>query len=247
MSMLVDAYRFGGVAPTDWATVVAALNPEVWLRFNETSGSVFADSSGNGNDGTKFGNPVLNQAAIFANMGPCALFNFGPSDEYASIPDTAGLRFTTGDFLLLHAFKREGTTVPNFAKLAWKPTDEVNGFANYGMIYIKSTDKILGRVTHSGTTNVDVTCTTTIALATSYLVGLRRIGDEISIWVNGVKEATNTLPSPSTALDTSADPLDFFGGPSAGGDPFSAYGDESIVIPGTVTDGDMAALWAARD
>lgn len=243
--MIINPYAFD-TGPNAWEAAVIALSPLVWLQFNEISGSTFADSSGNGNVGFKQGTPALNQPPIFINMEASALFNSGAADQYVTIADNASLRFATGDFMVMHAFKRAGTMGGTFPKLAWKPTDPANGFANYAMIYNKATDKIIGRVTHSGSTNVDATSTTTFADATPYLVGYRRVGQEMSLWVNGTKEVFTNLPSPSTALDISGNVLDFFGGPSGGGDPFTAYGDEAIVVSGTVSDGSMAALWAAR-
>lgn len=76
---------------------------------------------------------------------------------------------------------------------------------------------------------------------------LRRLGDKLSLWVNGAKETENTLPSPTTALTTSADPVDIMGGPGSSTDPIVGFGDEALIIPGTVSDATMAALWAARN
>lgn len=246
MSMLVDAYRFGPSVANPWSAAVAALSPVAWLEFNETSGSTFFDSSGNGHDATKMGTPSLNQAPIFSNMGPCVLFNSGANDQYASLSDGGSFDFVTNDFLVMAAFKRNGAMAGSFGKIIFKLIDSFFGTGNYLMQYQASTNKVIGRVTHSTTTNVDVTSTTTFADATPYLVGLRRIGDEISLWVNGTKEATATLPSPTTALTTSANPVDCFGSTTPSSDAFTGYGDEVVIVNGTVLDATMLALWNAR-
>lgn len=242
--MIINPYAFGS-APNAWEQEVIALAPEVWLRFSEISGSVFADSSGNGHNASKQGTPSLNQAPVFVNMGPSALFNSGAADQFASIPDDAALDFVTNDFLVMAAFKRAGTMGGTFGKIIFKTIDSGMGTANYMMQYQKSTDKVIARVTHAGG-NVDATSTTTFADATPYLVAIRRVADEISFWANGTKEAFSLLPSPSTALMTSANPVDAFGSTAGGADPFTGYGDEVVIVNGTVSDATMAALWAAR-
>lgn len=233
---------------TPWDALVASLSPRLWLKFNEASGTTAADSSGNGFNGTYTGGAAvtLNQAPIFANMGPSARFGVG---GYVRVADNANLRLATQDFIVGVAFKRDGTTGQGqFPKLIWKTTNYTNGHANYLLQYLRDApNKISGRVSFSGTPYFDVgPSTTTFANATAYLVFLRRLGDKMSLWVNGAKEAESTLPSPSTVLTTTADPLDIMGGPGSSLDPMISFGDEALIIVDSIDDATMAALWAAR-
>lgn len=234
---------------TPWDALVASLSPRLWLKFNETSGTVAADSSGNGFNGTYTGGAAvtLNQAPIFANMGASARFGSG---GYVRVADNANLRMTTQDFIVGVAFKLDGASGRGqFPKMIWKTTNYTNGHANYLLQFLRdSPNKISGRVSINGGSDYFDTpvSTTTFANATPYLVFLRRLGDKMSLWVNGVKETEATLPSPATVLRTSADPLDTMGGPGSSLDPTIAFGDEALLIVGSIDDATMAALWAAR-
>lgn len=234
----------GTVAVADaWEAAVAALPLELWLRANETSGTTLADASGNGRTATLTGSPPLNQAALFTNTGPCAQFGAG---RYARVASVAGLQFATADFIVGLAFKRTAAGDGSFGKLVWKTANYVSGHANYLLQYGRDTNKVTARVSHSGNVYFDVTSPGTFALNTSYLVFLRRLGAEISLWVNGSKVASANLPSSSTALLTTTDPVDFMGGPTNSTDQVNAYGDELIIARGSISDTTMAALWAAR-
>lgn len=248
MSLLAhhQALLAGGSNP--WDELVASLSPRLWLKLDEASGTTANDASGNNNHGAYQGAAGtaynLNQPPIYPAMGACARFESG----YVRVPNNANLQFATQDFIAGVAFKRDAATgMSQYPKLLWKTTNYSNGHANYLIQYHRSTNKVSARVSFAGTPYFDTPSSlTTFANATPYLVFMRRLGDKLSLWVNGVKEAEATLPSPSTVLTTTADPVDIMGGPSSGTDYFLSFGDEAIIAQGSVNDATMEALWAAR-
>lgn len=233
----------GGVAPpNDWQIAVAALNPLVWLTLSEASGS-FLDVSGNGYHGTPNNSPTRTRPALFANTGACA--GFGGANQSVSIGDAAPLR-RSGDVTIAVILNRNGAQGAGFPKLFWKPTDYANGRCNYGLIYEGSTNKVFFRV-NAASAYYTATSATTFANATHYLVVGRRSGSEVSIWVNGVKEGTATLPSSGTALDTNNGAVWIGGQTSSINDQFTGDLDEPIIFDYALSDADIAALWAARE
>lgn len=239
MSLLTHQGLLLATSGNAWETAVAALSPLVWLRLHEPSGN-FIDASGNGHTGTPNNSPTRSQPAIYANMGLCA--GFATTNKSVSVADHAALRLT-GNLTIAVAIKRSGA-VSGYPKLLWKPTDYASGRANYLLQYDASADKVVMRGTASST-SYDATSTTTFSTATPYWVVGRRSGTELSIWVNGTKEATGTLPSSGTALDTSTDSV-WIGGQSATNDQWVGDLDEPMIFNYALSDGQIAALWAAR-
>lgn len=69
---------------TAYDDTVLALNPVVYLKFDETSGTTASDSSGNGNDGTYNGGVTLGAAGPAERNGVAAQFD--GIDDYVSVP-----------------------------------------------------------------------------------------------------------------------------------------------------------------
>lgn len=80
--MLVDAYRFGGAAPSDLPTEILADSPNFYYRMNEPSGASANNETG-GADATYSG-VTLNQAPLFVGGDPCIRLTGGV--EFVSIP-----------------------------------------------------------------------------------------------------------------------------------------------------------------
>lgn len=236
--MIINPYMFG-VPATPWELAVDALGPVMWLRLHEPSGT-FVDATGNGHDGTANNSPSRAQAAIYTNMGLSA--GFASTNQSVSVANNAALQMT-GDFTIAIAIKRNGAQA-TFPKLFWKPTDYGNGRHNYGFEYVSSTNKILARV-NSSSNYYDATSTTTFSDATSYWVVQRRLGTEMSIWVNGTKEATATLPG-GALLDTSTDSIWIGGQTNNANDQWTGTLDEPMLFNYGLADADIATLWAAR-
>lgn len=63
------------VTPVSYSSVVLADNPRGFWLMNETSGSTFADTSGQGNNATIFNSPTLNQSGPLSGLNKSVLFN----------------------------------------------------------------------------------------------------------------------------------------------------------------------------
>lgn len=70
-----------------YSSEVLADSPFIYLHLNETSGTVAADSSGNGHNGTYNGTVTLNQAGVVHDSGDAAVTLDG-STGYVSCPST---------------------------------------------------------------------------------------------------------------------------------------------------------------
>jgi hypothetical protein len=73
-----------------YAAAVMADSPYAYWRFNETSGTVAADSSGNGIGGTYVNTPTLGQAGPLAEPGNTAVRFTRSSSEYMNVAATFG-------------------------------------------------------------------------------------------------------------------------------------------------------------
>lgn len=227
-----------------WDAAIDALNPVLWLPLSEPSGALL-DKSGNSAVTVENGTGIARaQPAIFANMGASIGLNGAGAPRYLTTADSA-LLDRTGDLTFILAIKRAGTQTGAFPKLAWKPTNYTNGRCNYGFIYVKSTNKVIFRV-NAASAYYDAQSTTTIADATSYLLIGRRLGSEVSIWVNGTKEATAALPSSGTVLDTSAESIYTGGGTGTVNDAYDGTLGQVILFDFGLSDSQIADIWAAR-
>lgn len=231
-----------GPPPNAWEAEISALDPVLWLPLGEASGAL-ADAGGNGHVAAINGSVNRAQAAIFANMGPSIGFS-AAGNNYLTVTDAASLD-RAGDLTFIVAMKRAGAQVGAFPKIAWKPTDYFNGRCNYGLIYVASTNRVIFRV-NAGGSYYDAQSTTALADATSYLVIGRRLGAEVSIWVGGTKEATATLPSSGTTLDTSLESIFAGGGADEVNDRYDGTLGQMILFDFGLSDSQIADVWAAR-
>jgi hypothetical protein len=234
--------RPAGEPANAWETLVASLDLELWLRGLETSGATLSDSSGNARHAELTINTALAQPPIYDNLGSSVAFSGG----FARVPHAAGLSFATDDFIAGISFQvlnRAGGG--QYAKLLWKTTGYFTGVANYLLQLGRSDGRVSARVSYAGSDYNDATSTTTFSDGDKGMVWIRRLGDEISVWVNGVKENAFILPA-GQALMTSTEPVDIMGGPGNGTDPVLGKGDEIIIARGSVSDATMVALWNAR-
>ena len=86
---------------------VMAQTPAAYYRFNEGSGNVLVDSSGNGRNGTYVNTPTLGQSGRLAEGGNSAVRFTAGSGEHATIPYSFG---STGAVTIEAWFNSAGTT-----------------------------------------------------------------------------------------------------------------------------------------
>lgn len=92
--LLIDAFGMFETkrAEYPWYAQVRVARPSVWLRFEEKSGTVAIDSSGNGNHGTYLNSPTLNVAGIISNA-----VTFNGTSQELDLPLSAAIS-GSGDF-----------------------------------------------------------------------------------------------------------------------------------------------------
>lgn len=85
----------GGGGNSAYAQQVLADSPLLYLKLNETSGTVAVDSSGNGRDGTYVNGPVLNQRGLVqADTDTCVLFE-ATAGSHVTLPSSGWMNVTS--------------------------------------------------------------------------------------------------------------------------------------------------------
>ena len=230
-----------------WNAWIASLSPNLWLKTNETSGTTAVDSSGNGLDGTYGDNYLLGQAPLFTNLGASVkYFDVVTPIGDIQVPNNALLNIT-GDFTIFSPLQINNVEPTFFTKVYWKITDYANGKGNYLLIVDAASTTLRGRV-NSGGNYYDAVAPFQLTIGTDYVVGLRRLATELSLWIGAAggsfsKAATATLPG-GALLDTSANPLNLYNVPTSLLDGFHGSGNQFVLIARGLSDGEMATSFA---
>ncbi|MCK4811006.1 MAG: DUF11 domain-containing protein [Methanosarcinales archaeon] len=145
-------------------------------HFDEGSGSVLVDSSGNGNDG------VIHGATWVEGKYGKAL-SFDGRDDYVEIPDDKSLKFGTGDFSYSLWFKANSISSGHSNQLLCKRD---NG-GNYE-VQIDSNRKV--RTYSAGILD----STTIINHGTYYFVSIVRSNEKLYLYINGMMESSTIIP-----------------------------------------------------
>ena len=142
---------------------------QIWLRFDETSGTTAADSSGNGRTGTLTGGPTWSTDGKYS--GSVSLDGF---DDWVNIPDLS----YSGDFTIGAWMKLTGT-IDNYDAIAGQEGtgQDINFYAQKCRIYAPG-DVVVA----SSTTTADVWA--------HYAV--TRTGSALKLYFNGNPDATGT-------------------------------------------------------
>ena len=106
MSMLIDAYRFGGGGGgggvAEYNTYVSGLSPDLWWRCNETSGTTLANSgSASSADMTTVGSPTLNVGPASGFPGIGAGISFDGSTQRARTSSSNNTPSGSTDFTII--------------------------------------------------------------------------------------------------------------------------------------------------
>lgn len=106
MSMLIDAYRFGGGGGgggvAEYNSYVSGLSPGLWWRCNETSGTTLANSgSASSADMTTTGSPTLNVGPASGFPGIGAGVSFDGSTQHARTSSSNDIPSGSTDFTII--------------------------------------------------------------------------------------------------------------------------------------------------
>lgn len=229
---VIDAFGMfeGKKAEYPWYSHVRAAGPTTWLRFEEQSGVVAIDSSGNGNHGTYQNSPTLGVSSIIS-LGA----TFDGSTEYLSLPLTAAIS-GTGDF----AIEFLGTVTTSTAdQILWFQQDASGNRISIGLKGSTPGPAVAFMLLQDSGGGTTVTGTTVISGDKEII--WRRQGTTHEIWVNGVLDGTTTDTArniPAVAPTVMA---------TAGGtNPLNATVDELVVYAGvTLTSAQTLDHYAA--
>jgi hypothetical protein len=186
---MVTALRFlSGPDPAAAPTLIAAYN------FNEGSGSVLNDVTGNGNHGTLANGPVWTTAGKYGGA-----LTFDGSNDIVNIPHSSSLNLTTG--LTLEAWVRP-TTVTNWRTVLMK---ERPGNLAYGLYANTSTNRpAVELATAGGAGNLEAAGTGRLNANTWAHVAATFDGSSLKLYVNGTQvrslAASGTIVTSTNAL-----------------------------------------------
>jgi len=92
---LATSFRSSTLATDPYSTVVLAKGPVGYWRLGESGGPTAGDTSGNGNGGVYFGNPIFGQPGAIAGSANTAIgLNGFSSGDYVEIPDPDSAPFS---------------------------------------------------------------------------------------------------------------------------------------------------------
>ena len=238
--MILPAY-LGAVqkrnAVAAWNTYIASLAPVLWLKLTEASGATAADSSGNGLSGAYNSVSAYSQTPLWSNMLGAVSFS---SNTGISVAHNALLNMT-GNVTTMCVLNFTNNGGNGFPKLIWKPTNAGTGQATY-LIFLgvsSGDNKPNFRVT-SGSSSFTASASSALVSGTRYILIGRRLGAEVSLWVNGSKVATAAI-SAAASLDTASNAL-WSGKGATTSDGFAGIVDELAVWSTGLSDSQIAAI-----
>lgn len=167
-------------------TLTSPTNAELvgWWRLDEGSGTVARDSSGNGNNGTLQGNPQWTTGML----GGALQFD---GDDYVNCGNQNVLNFGTGDWTVSAWIK---TTQTDRGTVFAKGGDNSGGIRYTLATHEANANKITLTV-DDDTTKIQALGSTVVIDGQWYHVAAMRRGTTLSVYVNGILDGTNTVPS----------------------------------------------------
>lgn len=231
-----------GAGPTTWNDEIAFDSPSLWWKLDETSGSTYADASGNGRDGTGSGTIVQNQAGLFSG-----------SSKSIDVSGTGVVSVASQSAL----FAAPSFTVMGVGKLANLSVDNYllgygigSGGNDWGMALRVQSDGTVGFliVTTSAGDSL-VLCQTTTGYITNdglphMFHGKWEVGVGAKLYVDGALAATAN--SALTGVRSNTTP--FVAGQAINGTTkWNGLIDEIARFPGALSGTRIAAHYAARN
>jgi hypothetical protein len=169
--------------------------PEVYLRLNETSGTV-ADDAMDAHDGSYSGTPSLGAAGLIANG---TAVQFDGTDDFISVPDHADLDITTN--LTLEAWVYADGYDVAFPRILAKGASSGNGYQLLVDRDIAGGPKLAVQL--EGLTPASFTSTGQLPVTTVTHVVVTYDGSNVRLYLNGSLDST-TPASGSIATNATA-------------------------------------------
>ena len=181
-----------------YSSEVLADSPLAYWKLDETSGSVAADSSGNGRDAAYGGGNTLGATSLLTDGTGHALGLTANTSNGVSIAAASWMSVTalTAEALVNFTSSVDGSNGDAIV-------DQYGGGGFRWLLWRNTTGKAALQLTN-GTTFYNVASTTTLSLNTTYHVAGTWDGSNIRIYLNGSLEnttaTTGTLPASSQVL-----------------------------------------------
>lgn len=178
---------------SSYADVVLADNPVAYYRFEETAGTVAADSSGNGNAGEYLNAPMLGQTGA-PRLGRAVRFD--GINDYVNTARTVAGNFSLELWVNTTAESLGGFPAYEGNGLIWS---DVAGGANDFTVGV--VNNRLAFFTGDNESNISSSSTLNNG-EWQHLVVTRSLGEQIRIYVNGQEQASG--PAGSALLDANS-------------------------------------------
>jgi hypothetical protein len=238
----VRAYNSGGNSA--YSTETSATTPAApgidtgmvghWT-FDETSGTVASDSSGNGNNGTLVSGPVWTPGKIGGGL------SLNGTSSYVMVPDSPTLDIAGSGSITVWV-KRNALSTGDWRAIVAKGNDNVNAHYNYGMEF-SSADRMEIDVGGGATgTQVDDAIIAQTDLTNWHQHGVVWNGTLITYYYDGLLVGAGWSQVAPSAGNTSSL---FFGTFGNGGDFLNATIDDVRIYNRALTAADMSALYGA--
>lgn len=186
-------------AQSTYAEVVLSDNPVAYYRFEETSGTVAADSSGNGNAGEYRNGPTLAQPGA-ERLGRA--LRLDGVDDFVNTPRTVSGSFTLELWINTTADSLGGGQAFEGNGLIW--SDVAGGANDFTLAALNNRMAFF-------TGNPEITISSSTPINDGqwrHLVATRSLGGQIRIYVDGEEQAS----APASAALLDANPIMAIGG-----------------------------------
>jgi prepilin-type N-terminal cleavage/methylation domain-containing protein len=203
--------------------------------FDEGSGTIAKDYSGNNNNGTLCnGGTCPAQGPTWTTGKVGSALNFDGADDYVTIPDSPSINLGTGDFTLV-AWIKAATTQTTYPQILSKRGTTANGF----LFGLWSNGNLFMQI--AGANYPIATDPNLRDNNWHYVVAVRR-GSTVTYYIDGANKGSFT----STASMSSTHAL-WIGRdePAAGFTPFNGLIDEIHIYNRALSDSEIKALYEA--
>lgn len=232
MSMIINPYRFASSS-----TLLDGLVG--WWKLDEGSGTLAADSSGNGNDGTLL--PFSSEPTWIAGRVGAGALSFDGINDYVSIPNGAALQINNNVSVSLWVYW------PTFGTSTWHTITAKRALSsrtNYGFNFHPISDVFQWFYNSSGTfrvqlVNLSANFSTGVWTHVVGRFGQSGVNTSAQIFKNGSQLVTGTLLENVAAETTVPVNLGVYG---ATGEPAAIYLDDVRIYNRVLTTDEIAEL-----
>jgi Concanavalin A-like lectin/glucanases superfamily len=208
--------------------VLLFINGDTQNKTNNNN-NLFVDSSSFNYPITRVGNVAKGSYSPYVRSEGYWSYYFDGTGDYLTCTDTSNLAFSNNDFTIeAWVYVSNPTSTAQFFLNQWEtPT----GSDTNSTFILQVTTKFIANIAYNNaTTQFTLTGATTIKANTWYHVALTRSGATIGLYVNGVREATNTTLG-TFAVNNSNAPI-YIGTRNGGTSPFKGYLSNIRIING---------------